>query len=130
MPRNGQYWYGKGGFAYKKNTGSGVRKVFPYGLIMGVPANVNNKYISGAGVGGQSLAVRRAKLINATVCNNDQQCGTFAKYLGIHPKNSGQGITFESGLGSLGYNIIPSTLLPIRKPNQVIIDSYRNIIYN
>ena len=129
MPRNGQYYYGKGGFAYKKNTGSGVRRVLPLGLITGSPADVNNKYVSGAGVGGQSLAVRRAKLINATVCNNQQQCGTFAKYLGIHPKNSGQSITFESGLGSLGLNIDPSTLIPIRKPNQVILDSYRSILY-
>ena len=126
MPRNGQFWYGKGGFAYKKNTGSGVRRVLPLGLIMGVPANVNNKYISGAGVGGQSIAVRRAKLINATVCNNEQQCGKFAKYLGIHPKDNDQYITFESGLGSLGYDTNPN--IKNRSPYQVILDSFRSLV--
>jgi hypothetical protein len=132
MPRNGQFYVGKGGFAYKKNTGSGVRRVLPIGLITGTPADVNNKYVPGAGVGGQSIAVRRAKLINATSCNNDQKCGRFATYLGIHPKNSGQAITFESGLGQLGlpytqyYN--SSSFNPIRQPNQVILDAFNNIV--
>jgi hypothetical protein len=126
MPRNGQFWYGKGGFAYKKNTGSGVRRVLPLGLITGSPADVNNKYVSGAGVGGQSTSVRRAKLRFATVCNQDQQCGKFITRLGLEQKDNGQSITFENGLGSLGYNYDPTLYKPIRSPNQVIIDSFKS----
>jgi len=127
MPRYGQFYVGKGGFAYKKNTGSGVRRVLPIGLITGNPANVNNKYVSGAGVGGQNLAVRRAKLIHATVCNQDQQCGQFAKYLGIHPSDDGQRITFESGLGSLGlpYN---NDYKQVVSTNQLISNNFRSLI--
>lgn len=85
MPRNGQFYFGKGGFAFKKNTGSGNRRVLPLGLIMGVPADVFNKYISGAGVGAQTTAVRRAKLMRATVCSPERPCGPFISRLGIHP---------------------------------------------
>jgi hypothetical protein len=132
MPRYGQFYVGKGGFAYKKNTGSGVRRVLPIGLITGNPANVNNKYISGAGVGGQNLAVRRAKLIHSTVCNETQQCGKFARYLGIHPSDDGQRITFESGLGSLGLPFTryfnPADYREVVNPNQLINDNFRSLI--
>jgi len=85
MPRNGQFWYGKGGFAYKKNSGSGVRRVTPYGLITGIPADVNNKFVYGAGVGGLNTAVRRAQLKHATICNPEQPCGKFFSKLGLNP---------------------------------------------
>ncbi len=94
MPRNGQFWYGKGGFAFKKTGGGGVRKNPPYGLITGIPADVNNKYVYGAGVGGQTTAVRRAKLRFATICNPEQPCGRFMARLGIHPKDNDQYIDF------------------------------------
>ena len=94
MPRNGQFWYGKGGFSFKKTGGGGVRKNPAYGLITGVPADVNNKYVYGAGVGATNIAVRRAKLRFATVCNPEQPCGRFMARLGIHPKDSGQNIDF------------------------------------
>ena len=129
MPKNGNYYFGKGGFAYKKNTGGGNHRIFPIGLITGVPANVNNKYISGAGVGAQSIAVRRAKLIHSVTCNNEQVCGKFAKYLGLHPKDNGQAITFQSGLGQLGLPLSGLINESIRQlPNQYIKEVFKNIL--
>ena len=93
MP-NGQFWYGKGGFAFKKTGGGGVRKNPPIGLITGVTADVNTKYVYGAGVGAQTTAVRRAKLRFATICNPEQPCGRFMSRLGIHPKDNGQAVEF------------------------------------
>ena len=128
MPRNGQFWYGRGGFAYKKNTGSGVRRVLPLGLITGTPADVNTKYVYGAGVGAQSTFVRRAKMRFATVCNQEQPCGKFITRLGLEQKDNGQAINFENGLGSLGYNYDPANYKRIRSPNQVIIDAFNSIV--
>jgi len=132
MPKNGQFYVGKGGFAFKKNTGSGVRRVLPLGLITGVPADVNTKFVYGSGVGALNISVRRAQLRHSTICTDEKPCGRFLSTLGIHPKNSGQAITFESGLGQLGlpytqyYN--SSSFNPIRQPNQVIIDTFNNIV--
>jgi len=132
MPRYGQFYVGKGGFAYKKNTGSGVRRVLPIGVITGLPANVNNKYVPGSGVGGQNLAVRRAKLIRSTVCNPEQPCGRFSTKLGIHPSNDGQRISFESGLGNLGLPFTsyfnPSDNKQVVYLNQLINNNFRNFI--
>ena len=64
MP-NGSFWVGKGGkggFSYKKSGGAGGRRNFAIGLITNQPADVNNTYVSGAGVGASSIATRRAKL--------------------------------------------------------------------
>ena len=95
MPRNGNFWYGKGGFAFKRTGGGGVRKNPPIGLITGVPADVNNKYVYGAGVGSAGgYAVRRAKLRFATICNAEQPCGRFMARLGVHPRGNGQYIEF------------------------------------
>ena len=44
MP-NGQFWYGKGGFSFKKSGGGGGRKNPPIGLITGQDYNIYNKYI-------------------------------------------------------------------------------------
>ena len=82
----GQPWYGAQigfpGFLYKRNNGVGGRKLPKYGLITGSYANVNNKYTPGSGVGGSSVATRRAKMRLATSCNNNQECGRFYTYLG------------------------------------------------
>lgn len=94
MPKNGQFWYGRGGFAFKRSGGGGGRKNPPIGLITGVPADVNNKFVYGAGVGAQNLAVRRAKLRFATVCDPEYPCGRFMTRLGIHPRDNGQFIEF------------------------------------
>lgn len=85
MPRAGNFYYGKSGFAFKKNSGGGVRRVVPLGLLNGLQGELFNSYISGAGVGAQSTAVRRAKLRNATICNPEQPCGQFIMRLGQQP---------------------------------------------
>jgi len=90
MPRGGNFYYGKGGFAYKKNTGVGVRRNQPIGLITGVPADVNTKFVYGSGVGALNTSVRRAQMRYATVCTPEQPCGPFLSRLGIHPRNNGQ----------------------------------------
>ena len=73
----GQFWFGGSsfpGFLYKKNIGAGSRrstKFNPGGNITcNQPSYLWNKYISGAGVGASNTSNRRAKLINATSCNN------------------------------------------------------------
>jgi hypothetical protein len=52
-----------------------MKKNPPYGLIAGIPANVNTKYIYGSGVGATSIFARRAKMRNANFC--DHGCGKF-----------------------------------------------------
>ena len=84
MP-NGNFYVGKGGFSYKKSSGAGGRRNRPFGLITGIPANVNNKYVPGSGVGASSVANRRAKLNRATSCNANQQCGRYYMQLGLYP---------------------------------------------
>uniref|UniRef100_A0A6C0HRZ2 Uncharacterized protein n=1 Tax=viral metagenome TaxID=1070528 RepID=A0A6C0HRZ2_9ZZZZ len=66
MP-NGSYWVGRGGFNYKRSGGGGARRNFPLGLITNKPADVNNTYVVGAGVGASSRATRRAKMLHATL---------------------------------------------------------------
>jgi probable HAF family extracellular repeat protein len=66
MP-NGSYWVGRGGFTYKRSGGGGARRNFPLGLITNQPADVNNTYVPGAGVGASSRATRRAKMLHATL---------------------------------------------------------------
>ena len=92
MPSNGSFWYGKTigfpGFLFKTNTGVGARrstKMGPGGNTnCNTPSNVNNKYISGSGVGGVNSSVRRAKMRLATSCNNNQVCGKFYKQIGVN----------------------------------------------
>jgi len=80
----GQLWYGPYGFLHKRKGGGGARKNPPYGLICNQTTNIWNKYISGAGVGGVSVANRRAKLIHATSCNKNQKCGQFYRNLSMN----------------------------------------------
>jgi len=80
---NGQFWYGYQGFLYKKNGGAGARRVFPYGLLCNKPTDLNNRYIPGSGVGGCTTAVRRAKVIKASSCNNGLLCNTSQENLFI-----------------------------------------------
>jgi hypothetical protein len=79
------FWYFDYGFIYKNKGAGGCRKNPSYGIITGLPANVNNKYVSGAGVGATNRSVYRAKKRLATVCNSNQQCGKFVMELGQHP---------------------------------------------
>jgi hypothetical protein len=84
----GQFWFGGSsfpGFLYKKNLGVGARrssKFVPGGTICNQPSEIWNKYVPGSGVGGSSVATRRAKMIYATSCNSGQQCGRFYAELG------------------------------------------------
>ena len=88
---NGQFWYGSTtnfpGFLYKKNTGVGTRRSTLFNPGGNLTCNqyqyLYNKYKPGAnGIGASSIATRRAKNRLSTVCNKNQQCGTFYQYLG------------------------------------------------
>ena len=76
----GQFWFGKSigfpGFLYKKNNGVGGRrstKSAPGGNSnCNTYQNVNNSYTPGSGVGGSSIAVRRAKRKYATIQTTNQ----------------------------------------------------------
>jgi len=96
---NGQFWYGGNtfpGFLYKRNNGVGGRKNPKYGLITGGQTNIWNKYTPGAGVGGSSVATRRAKMRLATSCNKNQQCGRFYAELGQNQIRPSQFTTYNS----------------------------------
>jgi hypothetical protein len=85
----GQFWFGGStfpGFLYKRNLGAGARRstqFTPGGtMVSNQPNEFWNKYTPGSGVGGTSVASRRAKMIRATSCTNGQQCGKFYTQLG------------------------------------------------
>jgi hypothetical protein len=87
----GQFWYGNStnfpGFLYKKKTAGGVRKTTKFApggnLTCNQQVYLYNKYKPGqGGVGATSTSVRRAKNRIATVCNKDNNCGSFYTYLG------------------------------------------------
>ena len=85
----GQFWFGGNsfpGFLYKRNLGVGTRRstqFVPGGSnITNQPNEFWNKYTPGSGVGGSSIATRRAKMLHATTCTNGQQCGKFYSQLG------------------------------------------------
>ena len=76
---------------------AGTRVNPMYGIITGIPADVNNKYVPGAGVGAQNIFTRRAKNRYATSCAGqgpNRRCGNFYMNLGLHPKGNGQYIAF------------------------------------
>jgi hypothetical protein len=88
MP-NGNFWVGSGGFNYKRSSGAGGRRNFSLGLITNQPADVNNTYVPGAGVGASSIANRRAKLIRSTSCTSMYPCNRSFARLGLqHNGNS------------------------------------------
>ena len=85
----GQFWFGGSsfpGFLYKKNLGVGSRRstqFTPGGTtVSNQPGELWNKYVPGSGIGGSSVATRRAKMIHATSCTTGQQCGRFYTELG------------------------------------------------
>jgi len=81
-------------YGHKPRPAAGTRVNPAYGLITGVPADVNNKFIPGAGVGSHNIFTRRAKNRYATVCRPGAPCGNFYMKLGIHPRGNGQNIAF------------------------------------
>ena len=85
----GQLWFGGSsfpGFLYKRNLGAGARRstqLIPGGtLVTNQPNEFWNKYTPGSGVGGSSVATRRAKMRLATSCTPGQECGKFYTQLG------------------------------------------------
>ena len=88
MPRNGQFYYGKSGFNFKRNNGSGTKRTLPLGLLGGRQSNVFNSYVPGSGVGASNTSNRRAKLRLATLCTPPSRCGRFYPRLGIHSRDS------------------------------------------
>jgi hypothetical protein len=112
----GQFWFGGNsfpGFLYKKNVGVGGRRstqFTPGGTTTcNKPTDLWNKYTPGAGVGASSVATRRAKMINATSCNNNQKCGRFFVELGQNQIRPSQYTNYNSGLSvypeaSIGYD--------------------------
>ncbi len=49
-------------------------RLLPIGMILGVPASIDNKYVAGSGVGASTISNRRAKMRAAapkktTICN-------------------------------------------------------------
>lgn len=78
---SGQFWYGRGGFLYKKNGGGGVRANPLTGLICN--KLTYNKYKPGTGgVGATNYATRRAKNRRATVCTDNGSCNPIYMTLG------------------------------------------------
>lgn len=78
--------YNKMGLFMQKSRGGGMRKNPPIGLITGRPANVNNKFVYGAGVGALNTSVRRRQLRYATVCNTQNGSGNCAFMLTLGQK--------------------------------------------
>lgn len=71
MP-NGSMWNGPYGFLYKKYGGGGGRRNPSYGLICNRPTDIFNKFQpGGGGIGGNSVATRRAKNRRATICQGN-----------------------------------------------------------
>ena len=97
MP-NGNYYVGKGGFQYKRMGGGGNHRNFPLGLITGVYADVNTKYVPGAGVGASSISNRRAKLLHSTVCTTQYPCSRTYSRLGLQMSGGSNRYALNWGL--------------------------------
>jgi hypothetical protein len=70
---HGQFWYGNNhfpGFLYKKNLGVGVRRstLFTAGGVNSNNQSIYNTFVPGSGIGGVSVANRRANFRRATSC--------------------------------------------------------------
>lgn len=87
---SGQFWFGPYGFLYKKNVGVGGRrstKMMPGGnTTCNTYQYIYNKYTPGqSGIGGQSIAVRRAKNRLSTVCSTAKpRCNPVYNRLGLY----------------------------------------------
>ena len=84
----GNFYYGKGGFQYKKMNGGGVRRTLTDQIGNYDNYDIYNKYVPGSGVGATSIATRRAKLIHATSCYGRYKCGNFIIQNGLKPQQT------------------------------------------
>jgi hypothetical protein len=82
----GNFYFGQNGFFYKKKTAGGSRWNPSIGLICNQPQNIWNKYVSGSGVGGHSVATRRAALFRATKPVYNAEFGQCITTLGLFSK--------------------------------------------
>jgi hypothetical protein len=131
----GQFWFGGNtfpGFLFKKNVGVGGRrstKFNPGGNVTcNQPSNLWNKYISGAGVGATSVATRRAKMINATSCNDNQKCGRFLTQLGQNQIRASQYTNYRSNLSV--YPVSPLYFTPGYSVEKRINPNNTSQLYN
>jgi hypothetical protein len=64
----GNFYFGKDGFLYKKGGNVGNRRNPSLGLLCNQPQDINNRYISGSGVGATTVSTRRALQTRSTTC--------------------------------------------------------------
>ena len=72
----GSLYFGKQGFFFKKAATAGNSRI-AFGLNCNAPQNLDNRYISGSGVGASSVANRRAKQRRSTTCTTNCAVPTF-----------------------------------------------------
>jgi len=125
MP-NGSFWVGKGGFNYKKSNGAGGRRNFALGLITNQPADVNNTYVAGAGVGASSIATRRARMLHATVNTPQYPYNRMFNRLGLQMSGGSNDYAYNWYFNDVWPNPYPSP----RTPNCSTISGSLNKIIN
>jgi hypothetical protein len=76
----GSFWFGRNsfpGFLYKRNIGSGGRRstLFTPGgnIVTNGQSEIKTNYIPGSGVGSTNIAVKRAKMLKSTYCNESRK---------------------------------------------------------
>jgi hypothetical protein len=65
----GNFYVGKSGFLYKKMGGGGNHRIFSLSAICNQPQDLNNRYISGSGVGAVTTPNRRLLQKRAAFCS-------------------------------------------------------------
>lgn len=80
----GQFWFGGTsfpGFLYKRNLGVGSRRSTQFvpggSRVSNQTDKLWNNYTPGAGVGGSSIATRRAKMLRSTACVDGHHCSQY-----------------------------------------------------
>jgi hypothetical protein len=93
----GNFYYGKDGFFFKKNNTIGVKWNPKIGLICNQPQNINNKYVSGSGVGAKSTSIRRYEINRASHYYPSSTNGECFTRLGLYSK-------YNTGLSTYSFN--------------------------
>jgi hypothetical protein len=110
---NGNFYVGKGGFAYKRKGGGGTHRIFSLSSITNAPCDVFNKYVPGSGVGASSISNRRAKNLHSTICSGDYPCYKNFSRLGLYVKNN------NNNYASNWYIPQPIQSMPLSKLQQM-----------
>lgn len=123
MLLKGMFGHAKPGSAklrYQTSRSGGVGVVKPYGLMMGIPADITNRYTPGAGVGSTSIFARRTKLKNSWNCMNNVNSITISNnFLNTIPNESITNIVNSS-------NTIPIVVGKPTNSNQNILQPNSN----